>query len=149
MYKIIGCDGKEYGPVSAEQIRAWLREGRATMQTLTQPMGGGDWRPLASLPEFATPPSVVPPVTSSTSIPGADKKLTAGILGILLGEFGIHKFVLGYTGEGIAMLLVTLLTCGIGWVVMKVIGVVEGITYLVKSDTDFVATYITGRKGWF
>ena len=77
--------------------------------------------------------------------PGAEKKIVAGIFGILLGSFGIHKFYLGYTKEGIIQLVVSILTCGIG----GIIGFIEGIIYLTKSDEDFVATYITGKKGWF
>lgn len=83
------------------------------------------------------------------NVPGAEKKIVAGILGILLGGLGIHKFYLGYTKEGVIMLLVSILTCGIGWTVMWVIGLIEGIIYLTKPDEDFVATYITGKKGWF
>ena len=151
MYKIIGGDGKEYGPVPVEQIRQWLREGRATGQTMAQSAGTTDWRPLASYPEFAVPPAVVPPINAT--MPGADKKIAAGILGILLGGLGIHKFVLGYTSEGVTMLLISfvggILTCGLGWVVMHIIGMVEGIIYLTKSDADFVQTYVIERKGWF
>jgi TM2 domain-containing membrane protein YozV len=80
---------------------------------------------------------------------GADKKLAAGILGILVGGLGIHKFVLGYTSEGLIMLLVTVLTCGIGWIVFGPIGLIEGILYLVKSDEEFVGTYIQNKRGWF
>ena len=84
---------------------------------------------------------------------GADKKVMAGILAIVLGSLGIHKFILGYTTEGIIMLVVTLVvsivTCGILWPVMWVIGIVEGIIYLTKSDEDFVRTYIQNKKGWF
>src|ERR1044072_6458241 len=58
---------------------------------------------------------------------GADKKILAGILGIVVGAFGVHKFVLGYTTEGIIMLVITVFTCG---VVSSVIGIVEGIIYL-------------------
>ena len=76
---------------------------------------------------------------------GAEKKVVAGIFGILLGGLGIHKFYLGYTKEGIIQIIVTLVTCGIG----SIIGLIEGIIYLTKSDEDFVATYITGKKGWF
>ncbi len=83
------------------------------------------------------------------STPGADKKITAGILGILLGCLGVHKFVLGYTKEGIIMLLVSVLTLGIGAGVMGIIGLIEGILYLTKPDEEFVATYVTGKKGWF
>jgi TM2 domain-containing membrane protein YozV len=80
---------------------------------------------------------------------GADKKIVAGILGILLGAFGIHKFYLGYTKEGVIMLLVSVLTLGFGGFFMGVIGLIEGILYLTKPDAEFVATYITGKKGWF
>jgi TM2 domain-containing membrane protein YozV len=80
---------------------------------------------------------------------GADKKLAAGILGILLGGLGIHKFVLGYKTEGLIMLLGTILTCGIASIVFTPIGLVEGILYLVKSDEEFVRTYIQNKRGWF
>jgi TM2 domain-containing membrane protein YozV len=73
----------------------------------------------------------------------------AGICGILLGSLGIHKFILGYTKEGLIMLAISLLTCGVGASVMWIIGLIEGILYLTKSDEEFVATYITGKKGWF
>ncbi len=80
---------------------------------------------------------------------GADKKLAAGLCGILLGGLGVHKFILGYTTEGVIMLLITVLTCGIGAMVTGVIGIVEGILYLTKSDEEFVRTYIQNKKGWF
>lgn len=76
---------------------------------------------------------------------GADKKLAAGLCGILLGGFGVHKFILGYTTEGIIEIVITLLTCGLG----HFIGLIEGIIYLTKSDEEFVRTYIQGRKAWF
>ena len=80
---------------------------------------------------------------------GADKKIAAGICGILLGALGIHKFILGYTTEGIIMLLVTVLTLGLGGFLMGIIGLIEGILYLTKSDEAFVSTYVTSKKGWF
>ncbi|HMV49190.1 MAG TPA: TM2 domain-containing protein [Blastocatellia bacterium] len=80
---------------------------------------------------------------------GADKKVTAGVLAILIGSLGIHKFILGYKTEGLIMLLGTLLTCGVAAAVFGVIGVIEGILYLVKSDEEFVRTYIQNKKGWF
>jgi TM2 domain-containing membrane protein YozV len=79
---------------------------------------------------------------------GADKKIVAGILGIVVGGFGIHKFILGYQREGLIMLLVSVLSCGMLAGVMHVIGIVEGIIYLTKSDEDFVRTYVQGQKGW-
>jgi TM2 domain-containing membrane protein YozV len=77
------------------------------------------------------------------------KKIAAGICGVLLGGLGVHKFVLGFTTAGIIMLLVSLLTCGVGWVVMHVIGLVEGIIYLTKTDESFYQTYLVGKKEWF
>jgi TM2 domain-containing membrane protein YozV len=87
-------------------------------------------------------------MTSPTS-DASSKKIAAGICGILLGGLGIHKFVLGYTREGIIMLLVTVLTCGIAGFVVAIIGLIEGIIYLTKSDAEFESTYILGKKGWF
>lgn len=74
-----------------------------------------------------------------------NKKILAGILGILFGGFGIHKFVLGYTKEGIITLVATFVTCGI----FSLVGFIEGIIYLTKSDEEFVQTYQIGKKPWF
>jgi len=77
------------------------------------------------------------------------KRVIAGILGIFIGFLGIHKFILGYTKEGVIMLLVSVLTCGIGAIVMKIIAIIEGITYLTKSDEEFIDIYQINNKGWF
>jgi len=87
----------------------------------------------------------------------ADKKVVAGILAILLGQLGIHKFILGYTNAGIIMVAVTVVSylltfvlIGIfGILAMSVIGVVEGIIYLTKSDDEFVVRYGVNKKSWF
>ena len=75
---------------------------------------------------------------------GADKKIICGICAILVGSFGVHKFILGYTNEGIIQLVLGL-CFGIG----GIIGIIEGIIYLTKSDEEFVRTYIQNKKGWF
>jgi TM2 domain-containing membrane protein YozV len=82
---------------------------------------------------------------ATTQIPGAEKKVVAGILGIVAGGFGVHKFILGYTTEGLIQIGITFITCGLG----GLIGTVEGILYLTKSDEEFVRTYIQNKKGWF
>jgi TM2 domain-containing membrane protein YozV len=83
----------------------------------------------------------------------SNKKIIAGVLAILLGSLGVHKFVLGYTKEGIIMLVITLIigvfTCGIGASAMGLIGFIEGIIYLTKSDEEFYNTYQVGKKPWF
>lgn len=78
-------------------------------------------------------------------IPGAEKKTVAAILGILLGGLGAHRFYLGDTTGGIIRLVISLVTCGAG----SVIGLVEGIIYITKSDADFVQTYLVEKKAWF
>ena len=137
MYKIIGADGREYGPVSLEQLRQWLAEGRANAQTLTQAVGTTDWKPLASVAGVTTVyslPPVAPPLT--TPVPDFRKsRIAAGLLGIFLGGWGIHRFYLGYAGTGIAQIIVTIFTCGIGalW------GFIEGILILagaINVDAD-------------
>ncbi|PWU20256.1 MAG: hypothetical protein C5B50_04415 [Verrucomicrobia bacterium] len=158
MYKIIGADGQPYGPVAADQLRRWVSERRVNGLTLAQAEGSSDWKPLASFAEFAgefgpptlqaPPPAAMPPF-AGTSDPRASNKIAAGICGILLGSLGIHKFILGYTGAGLIMLLITVLTCGMGAIVMHVIGLIEGIIYLTKSDAEFVRIYMDGRKEWF
>lgn len=84
----------------------------------------------------------------SQGTPTQSQRVLAGVLGILLGAFGVHKFVLGYTKEGIIMLILGLLTCW-NFPVMVLIGLIEGIVYLTKSDEEFIAVYQKGRKGWF
>jgi hypothetical protein len=56
MYKIIGADGKEYGPVTADQLRQWISEGRANAQTRVLPEGATEWKPLGEIPEFGSAP---------------------------------------------------------------------------------------------
>jgi TM2 domain-containing membrane protein YozV len=73
------------------------------------------------------------------------KRVLAGILGIVLGELGIHKFILGYTKEGLLQIGLTIITCGIG----GLIGKIEEIIYLTKSDDEFINEYQVNKKGWF
>lgn len=88
---------------------------------------------------------------------GENKKMLAGLLAIFLGAFGVHKFILGYKKEGLIMLVITIvgivLSCiGIGvfvvWAV-GLVGLIEGIMYLTKSDEEFYNTYQAGSKPWF
>jgi hypothetical protein len=70
MYRIIGADGREYGPVSAEQLRQWIAEGRVNHQTRVRAEDSPDWRTVADLPEFAAPPpQISPTVLPPASVP--------------------------------------------------------------------------------
>ena len=82
----------------------------------------------------------------------SSKKILAGIMGILFGAFGVHKFVLGYTAEGVIMLVVSVvgfILCGVPTAVMAIIGLIEGIIILRTDDDEFALTYINGKKKWF
>ena len=76
MYKIIGADGREYGPATTGQLRQWIGEGRANAQTQTLAPGAPEWKPLGALPEFAghfappIPPGIGPPPGPGASLAG-------------------------------------------------------------------------------
>jgi hypothetical protein len=73
-YKIIGADLLEYGPVSAEQIRQWIAEGRVNAKTKLQAEGTAEWKPLAEVPEFAeAPPATPPPACPKCGEPFEDR----------------------------------------------------------------------------
>lgn len=79
MYKIIGADGKEYGPVSAEMLRQWITEGRANAQTRIRPEGATDWKNLSEYPEFAADLAAPAPApTASPYAPPLGTMRTAG-----------------------------------------------------------------------
>jgi len=84
---------------------------------------------------------------------GENKKILAGVLAIILGPLGVHKFILGYNKEGIILLVITFVlgfvTCGLGAGLTGIIGLIEGIIYLTKSDEEFYNTYQAGKKPWF
>ncbi len=106
MYKIIGADQKEYGPVSADQLRQWIAEGRANGQTKVQPAGGTDWKAMEELPEFAdvlpktaapAPGVLMPPLPSQPrNSQMAVWAMVTGILSVLCCQFlGPVAIVLG------------------------------------------------------
>jgi TM2 domain-containing membrane protein YozV len=75
-------------------------------------------------------------------LPGPSR-VTCGVVAILLGGLGIHKFMLGMTGPGIITILLS--CCGVG----GIIGLIEGIIYLTKTDEEFYQTYVVEKKQWF
>ena len=136
-HKIIGGDGKEYGPISSDQVQRWIREGRANALTMIHTDTSSKWVPLGRCPEFtsllggssAVNPNINLPMARAHH-PNAKSKVAAGILGIMIPGLGIHRFYLGYTGIGIAQIIVTFATCGAGalW------GFIEGIMILTGSS---------------
>lgn len=97
--------------------------------------------------------AVYVPVGATTS---SKNKVAAGLLGIFLGGLGIHKFYLGFTGPGLVFLLVNTIGFAVTWimlfipnVILGVIGFVEGIIYLTKSDEEFEQLYVVEKRQWF
>ena len=119
------------------------------------------WRGENQQPASAQQPYYQPSYSSeqqyrqpSYSVPVATKDhVAAALLAIFLGALGVHKFYLGYNEAGFIMLAVTvvgsLLTFGIACAVMTVVALIEGVIYLVKSQTEFDRVYVYGRKEWF
>ena len=151
-------DPKRFGPYDDEKLKQLAQDGRLQPNDLVWQDGMADWVEAVDLGglEFELPPP--PPAYGYDAAPSYPQKslseagttkIIAGVCGIVFGYFGVHKFVIGATGPGLAMLLITLLTCGYGSLIMWPIGLIEGIVYLSKSDKDFEEMYIQGKKGWF
>ena len=90
MYKIIGGDGKEYGPVSTDDLRRWITEGRVNAQTQVQAEGSADWQPLGAIQEFGLS-AFAPPLAP----------LTAGVATVMptfIKVFSILNMVFGGLG---------------------------------------------------
>ena len=84
-------------------------------------------------------------------------RIVAAVLAIFLGGWGIHKFYLGNTKPAVIMLVLyisgwslAILVIGLFWVwIPALIGFIEGIIYLTKSDEEFEEVYAIGQKAWF
>jgi uncharacterized membrane protein len=79
MYKIIGGDQKEYGPVTADELRRWIAEGRLSGQSLVQAEGATEWKPLSAFPELAAFLPSQPPVAGAPPPYGAQPGLPPDI----------------------------------------------------------------------
>lgn len=154
MYKIIGADQKEYGPVSGEQLRQWIREGRASAQTLAQAEGHTDWRPIIAFPELADAIGSAPGTAATTPSPFATSggrnaalnavkgpamglKVTA-ILGFIAVGLGLAINILTLAGFHLGMQqvgdpniqkLINMLGGGLG-IMQNIVGVIVAIVIL-------------------
>ncbi|MDB6109624.1 MAG: domain containing protein [Pedosphaera sp.] len=97
MYKIIGSDGKEYGPVSADQVRQWIAVNRCVPQTLAQPEGGKNWQQLSQIPEFAAALAKAAPNRPPPALQGRPVKSSnpMAIVGIVLAVVFGGIFIIG------------------------------------------------------
>ena len=147
MYKIIGADQKEYGPVTADQLRQWLAEGRVNPQTQVLPEGATEWTTLGALPEFATASSAAPPTLPSFPAPAsAAAALVAGpaiglivtaILGALVQMVSLIRLLLVHNSMPVNSQMpgqawVAMLSGPIG-VVISIIAILMGVVILLGA----------------
>ena len=116
MYKIIGADGREYGPIPVEVLRQWIAEGRANAQTKVLVEGTTEWKRLEELPEFScrAPGGVATASTPGTitPLPSQAKTNSLAITGFILGIvsmtfalccYGLPFNIAGMICSGIAL----------------------------------------------
>ena len=136
-YIIIGGDGKEYGPVSAQEVREWVRTGRANGDTRIKPEEAEDWKQLRDLPELMDAPAPLPPVPGTmvgmpppTIRPGKLQAIAIMTLvgGILATLFSIFWILYG--------LLIALATMGIGCICLigPIFQLVAGILCIIQGS---------------
>jgi len=102
MYKIVGADGKEYGPVPLEQLQKWIREGRVNAQTRVQAAGTIEWKALADIPELraSLPSGPVPGAPAPAGYPAsptADQSQGMAVTSLVLGILSVVGCLL-FTG---------------------------------------------------
>jgi hypothetical protein len=153
MYKIVGGDQREYGPVTSDQIREWISTGRANAQSLAS-FEGAPWKPLSSYPEFADAlrTAVPPPLTPGT-VPGAMPGQPQALAGVRSNNVAISGLVCAVIGLCCSPLsLVGLVLSIIGFLqiqkephtystskVVPIIGIVLGLLALVMNVIFFAS----------
>jgi len=161
MYKIIGADGKEYGPVSAETMRQWVIEGRANAQTKVLVEGVVEWKPLGELPELnpatlgtrpaGSPAPISAPPAGTRTHPLA---VTGLVLGILSLTLGLCCYGLPFNLAGIVCSLAALSQIrkdpqrerGRG---LAIAGLVLSILSLLLAGLLIVLYFTLGSPDWF
>ncbi len=120
---------QQLGPVTLSMLVGMIQTRGIHQSTLVWRQGMAGWVPAGTVPELSYAFSSTGFSGAAAPVPGAKSKLAAGLLGILLGGLGVHRFYLGYIGIGVAQIAVSIITCGIGglW------GFIEGILILTGS----------------
>jgi TM2 domain-containing membrane protein YozV len=131
-------NGNRIGPVDEATMRSLIANRTISIDTLVWTNGMANWTPLQQT-QLAAGLPVPPPTPSSVPVsahhPDAKDRVAYVLLAVLLG-FGIHNFYAGYNNRAIIQLLVSILTCGIGWIFMWIWGIVEACT--VTQDANGV-----------
>ncbi len=128
MYKIIGADGKAYGPVSEQEIRLWISQSRVNAQTQVQAEGTQEWKPLGAFPEFADllAPAVAPIAPSLPGVAAANQRGTA--------EKAVNAPALALKIHAILLAVGTLLGFALAFAIGRGIDIIPGIPEDVKAQ---------------
>jgi hypothetical protein len=156
MYKIIGGDGNEYGPVSAEQMKAWIADGRASAQTKVQAEGQTEWKALSEYPELAVLlgpsqlpgtlpafPAATPYVATTDALqqvqgPAVGLIVTsilgmlAAVAGLLMNMFGLTMGAAGMQGTQEMPEWVNMMSGGLG-IVQSILALVMSVVILLGA----------------
>ncbi|MFT6164303.1 MAG: TM2 domain-containing membrane protein YozV [Zhongshania aliphaticivorans] len=85
-------------------------------------------------------------------VSGSSKKVAAALFAFFFGVFGVHKFYLGYTKQGVIMVLAFVfgfILLGLPSLVVAIIAFIEFIIYITKSDAEFEQSYVLNQRPWF
>ena len=142
MYKIIGADGKEYGPVSAEQLRQWLNEGRVNQQTRVQVEGSTDWRAMGEVTEFAEVKTAqLPPFTSQPSV-GVEPELLERDYDLDIG--GCFSKGWNLLQNNLGLLIGAMLVYLVIQIVISVLGMIPFVGWIFTLLNLFIAAPLMG-----
>jgi TM2 domain-containing membrane protein YozV len=131
----LGRDGKQFGPYTLEQVNSMLASGRVQPDDLAWTEGMPQWVALREVPGVLALPPVRPAHAASVDDGSSDKLvLPAFLLAFFIGVFGVHRFYVGKTGSGIAMVVLTLTV--VGALVTAIWALVDWIVILCGGFTD-------------
>jgi TM2 domain-containing membrane protein YozV len=152
--------GNQFGPVAWSELRVIADAGQLRSSDLVWSQGMATWAPANAIEGLIQPNaptrSFVQTARQAQEYarkfleapePADVNRIAVGVLAIVFGCLGVHKFILGRTGQGLVMLLLTCLILPAP--VMAAVGFVEGVIYLTRTDHDFYRIYVRGRRGWF
>ena len=142
MYRIVGEDGKEYGPVSLEEIRRWLIEGRVNADTMVMPEGGTRWQKLREYPELAGPAGQQPSKAAETLVStpaiglivAGALNIIGALIGVVLNLAGMNRipFEAGNAPPGFNPEMFRMFSGGMG-AVFNLIGLAIGVLIILGA----------------
>jgi TM2 domain-containing membrane protein YozV len=151
-YSVVGGEGQLYGPVDVETLQQWCRDERIHRKTRllndrNHSVHACDVPELNSVfEELEAIPSRIVHVKASGSIErpihAPRNRFIAGLMALLLGEFGLHRFYLGYNRVGLVMLSITVLTCGFGLVITVPWSLFEAVLLFLGRMRDAEGEYL-------